>query len=103
MHHGRSSEVLLKSVKKSLKVSIGFLVLSFSEMLTTFLEVANILNEKPIGRHPFKAEDCVYLCPNDLLLGRASRRIPSGPFDAMSSNVQSTQETQICSKYCWYV
>ena len=41
-------------------------------------------------------EDGVYLYPNDLLLGRASRRIPSGPFVAMASQhkrhkfVQST-------------
>jgi len=39
-----------------------------------------LLNERPIGRHPTDPEDGTYLCPNGLLLGRASQRAPSGPW-----------------------
>ena len=41
--------------------------------------VANIVNERPIGIHPRNPEDDKYLCPNDLLLGRSSNSVPSGP------------------------
>ena len=47
--------------------------------------MANRLNERPIGRHPKEVEDGAYLCPNDLLLGRASRRAPAGPWDQTTS------------------
>ena len=43
-------------------------------------EAANLVNERPIGRHPTSPEDGTYLCPNDLLLGRSTSRVPSGPF-----------------------
>ena len=51
-------------------------------------EVANLLNERPIGRHPKDIEDSTYLCPNDLLLGRASGRAPSGPWNTSSTSAQ---------------
>ena len=43
-------------------------------------EAANLVNERPIGRHPTSPDDESYLCPNDLLLGRSTSRVPSGPF-----------------------
>ena len=55
-------------------------ILSFSEMLTVAYESANLMNERPIGRHPTSPEDGHYLCPNDLLLGRATPSVPQGPF-----------------------
>ena len=39
-----------------------------------------LINERPIGRHPTSPDDESYLCPNDLLLGRSTSRVPSGPF-----------------------
>ena len=44
------------------------------------LEVANLVNQRPIGRIPNDPDDGSYLCPNDMLLGRASRQVPQGPF-----------------------
>ena len=46
-----------------------------------FIECANLLNERPVGNHPQDPDDGKYLCPNDLLLGRASSSIPSGSFE----------------------
>lgn len=73
-------ESLIKSVKRLLVIAIGENVLSFGELQTVLYEVANILNERPIGLKPgYDISLGAYLCPNDLLLGRASNRVPSGP------------------------
>ena len=84
------SEALIRSVKRTLLAVIGEQVLTFSELQTVLFEVANLLNERPIGRHPTEVDDGTYLCPNDLLLGRASRRAPSGPWD---------QTTNLCRRH----
>ena len=55
-------------------------ILTYSEILTVVSEVANLLNESPTGKQSNDVEDGTYLCPNDLLLGRATSRIPGGPF-----------------------
>ena len=44
------------------------------------------MNERPIGRHSTSPEDGTYLCPNDLLLGRVTSGVPSGPFRETSSS-----------------
>ena len=75
-----TSESLIRSVKRSLKTAIGESILTFSELQTVLFEVANLINERPIGHHPRSPEDGSYLCPNDLLLGRSTARVPSGPF-----------------------
>ena len=75
------SESLIKSVKKSLKIAVGEQALTFSEIQTVLFEVASLVNSRPIGRHPTAIEDGAYLSPNDLLLGRSSRKIPAGPFN----------------------
>jgi hypothetical protein len=74
------TEALVKSVKKAITVSIQDNVMTFSELQTVCFEAANLVNERPIGRYPTSPEDGTYLCPNDLLLGRCTSRVPSGPF-----------------------
>ena len=49
-------------------------------MYTVLLEVANLVNQRPIGRIPNDPDDGAYLCPNDILLGRSSTEVPQGPF-----------------------
>ena len=75
------TEALIRSVKRGIEFSVGENALTFSELQTVLFEIANLLNERPIGRHPTSPEDGAYLCSNDLLLGRATSRIPNGPFD----------------------
>ena len=75
------AESLIKSVKRAIKHAIGDQVLSFSELQTVLMECANLVNERPIGQHPGNPDDGTYLCPNDILLGRSSSRIPGGPFN----------------------
>ena len=43
-------------------------------------EFKNLVNQRPIGRIPNDPDDGSYLCPNDILLGRASSQVPQGPF-----------------------
>ena len=74
-------ESLIKSVKKGIHHAIGMQRISFSEMLTVMFEVANLVNEMPVGIKPNSVSDFTYLCPNDLLLGRSFSRIPSGPWN----------------------
>jgi hypothetical protein len=49
-------------------------------------EAAQLVNQRPIGNHPSDPSDGVYLCPNDLLLGRATAAIPQGPFMERTSH-----------------
>ena len=80
------SESLIKSIKKALVQVIGKQVLLYSELQTVMLESANLMNERPIGTHPINPDDGKYLCPNDLMLGRADSRVPHGPFREYTNN-----------------
>ena len=80
-----STEALVKTVKRALKASIGEQVFTFPELSTIMYEAAQIVNQRPIGRNPSNPDEGVYLCPNDLLLGRSSSTIPQGPFAENSS------------------
>ena len=75
-----TSEALIRSVKRGLNIAIGDNIMTFSELQTACFEVGNLINERPIGKHPTDTDDGVYLSPNDLLLGRSTSRVPSGPF-----------------------
>ena len=77
-HQNGCAEALVKSVKIALKKAIGETTLTPFELYT--LEVANLVNERPIGRIPKDPDDGAYICPNDMLLGRASSQVPQGPF-----------------------
>lgn len=79
-HQNGCSEAMVKTVKQSLKKAIGDTVLTPFELYTCLLEVANLVNQRPIGRIPNDPDDGAYLCPNDILLGRASSTVPQGPF-----------------------
>ena len=79
-HQNGCAESLVKTCKNALKRAIGSQVLTPFELYTVFLEVANLVNQRPIGRIPNDPDDGGYICPNDILLGRASSEVPQGPF-----------------------
>ena len=81
-HQNGCTESLVKSCKYALKKAIGEQVLTPFELYTCLLEVANLVNQRPIGRIPNDPDDGSYLCPNDMLLGRSSSKVPQGPFKA---------------------
>ena len=61
-------------------MAVGDQVMTPAELQTVCFEATNLVNERPIERHPQSPEEGTYLCPNDLLLGRATARAPRGPF-----------------------
>ena len=79
------SESLIPACKRAIHNAIGEQILTFSELLTVMYECANLGNERPVGKMDLNIDDGAYLCPNDLILGRATSQIPSGPFDGTSS------------------
>ena len=79
-HQNAWLEAMEKTEKKALKKAIGEAVLTPFELYTCLLEVANLVNQLPIGRIPNDPDDGAYLCPNDILLGRATNTVPQGPF-----------------------
>ena len=79
-HQNGCAEALVKSTKIALKRAIGEQVLTPFEFYTCLLEVANLINQRPVGRIPNDPDDGSYLCPNDMLLGRSSSTVPQGPF-----------------------
>ena len=82
------SESFVKSIKLAIMGAMGNQILTVTELQTVLYEAANLVNERPIGRHPQDPEDGVYLSPNHLLVGRASNRVPAGPFNGNASNNQ---------------
>lgn len=77
-HQNDCSVAMVKTVKKALKNAIGDTVLTPFELYICLLEVAKLVNQRPIGRN--ELDDGAYLCPNDILMGRASSTVPQGPF-----------------------
>ena len=76
------SESLIRLVKRGILISVGNNILSYSELLSAFYEIANLLNERPIGMKPGNDISLgSYLCPNDLILGRNNVRVPHEVFD----------------------
>ena len=94
------SESLVKSTKQNLSSSIGHNVLTFSELQTVLFEIANLLNERPIG---VKSNDPSehYLRPNDLLLGRASVGVPMGEFDVKASMLKRLHVVEQIESCFW--
>ena len=80
------SEALIKSTKRCLTQSVGTNILIFSELQTALFDVASLLNERPIGTKTTDPNEGAYLCPNDLLLGRTSRKAPVGHWTTSSDS-----------------
>ena len=80
-HQNGCAKARVKTCKNALKRAMGSQVLTSFELYTVFLEVANLVtNQRPIRRIPNDPDDGKYICPNDILLGRASSELPQGPF-----------------------
>ena len=79
-HQNGCAEALVKTCKAALKKAIGDQTLTPFELYTCLLEAGNLVNQRPIGRVPNDPDDGAYLCPNDMLLGRATSEVPQGPF-----------------------
>lgn len=71
--------------------------MSLAEILTAFTEVANLVNERPIGSLPGSDSVLRILTPNSLLLGRSEAVNPGGFDGAVSLRSRVTLvESVIC-------
>ena len=64
----------------SIQKAIGDNVLTCAEFQTVLYEIANLVNSRPIGAKP-GCNLSSNLTPNDLLIGRNDRYVPSGTYD----------------------
>ena len=55
-------ESLIRSVKKSIYLTVGNHRITFSELQTVVFEAANLVNERPIGIKPGNYSEHSYLC-----------------------------------------
>ena len=91
-HQNGCTEAMVKTVKKAIKKAIGDAILAPFELYTCLLEIANLVNQRPIGRIPTDPDDGKYLCPNDILLGRAQM-----PYLKVHSDKRRTHATDSSS------
>ncbi|XP_068697655.1 uncharacterized protein [Montipora foliosa] len=94
LHQNGCAKALVKTCKSALKKAVGSQVLTPLELYTILLEVANLVNQRPIGRIPNDPDDGSYICPNDILLGRASSEIPQWPFKETNNPRQRVEFVQ---------
>ena len=105
-HQNGLSESLIKSVKRTLKHKIGSQILSFSQLQTIFYEVANIINDRPLGVISGSDPSCPKpLTPNGLLYPDSGGMVPQGPFDSEKKTTKRFRHIQqIITEWweCWY-
>ena len=77
------AESMIKSCKRALKKTVGEQKLTPLELYTCLLEIANPINQRPIGRVTTDPNEGSYICPNDVLLERASTRTVQGDSRSM--------------------
>lgn len=80
------SESLIKGIKRSLVCFTGTDSprIPVLQLQRVFTAIANLLNDRPIGKHPKSPEDARFLCPNDLLLGRALDSVPQSTWPELT-------------------
>ena len=96
-------ESLVKSVKRALSAAVGdsnnHFRMKYGELLTIIMyKAAELVNERPIGRHPASPEER-NLCPNDLILGRSSSKVPQGLFESLSSKSRFYNVQQVIQSF----
>ena len=71
------SEVSIKKIKRLLKIAVGDIRLTPTELQTALYEIANLCNEKPVGMCKMPDADGTFaaITPNCLLLGRSSNSV----------------------------
>ena len=56
--------------------------------------MANLVNQRPIGRIPNDPDDVSYVCLNEMLLGRATSHVPQDPFKETNNLRQRVEFVQ---------
>ena len=85
-HQNGCAEALVKTCKNSLRKAIRSQLLTPFELYTVFLEVANLVNQGPIGRVQNDPDDGGYISLKHMLLVRASPEVSQGPFKELTKS-----------------
>jgi hypothetical protein len=79
-HQNGNAEALVKTTKRTLAQTLSNETLYPIEIQTVLFEAAQIINQRPLGVINSEPDGYQYICPNDLLFGRATSQTPQGPF-----------------------
>jgi hypothetical protein len=93
-------EALVKSCKKAICFSMNERRLSPFEFSCMLYDVANIVNERPIGTMPGSDSEINIITPNSLLLGRSTAKNPGG-WEPRSSILKRFHLVQEVSQAFW--
>ena len=99
--HNGATESLVKCTKRALNAATSGHLMRFSELQTVLFESAQLVNQRPIGRHPSHPNEESYLCPNDLLLGRSSSEVPQCAMDEKVTSCRRFNFTQSVISAFW--
>ena len=66
---------LKNAVKKCLFFAVARQTFSIQKLQTVLFEAANLINSRPIGRHPSHLDNGCYLSPNEMLLRRQEAEV----------------------------
>jgi hypothetical protein len=98
--HQGAVESLVKTVKRALKFGFNNQRLSAIELITICHQVANMVNERPLGSLSSTDSEINNLTPNCLLLGRSLAQNP-GSWDESGSLKARSQLVGMVSKRFW--
>ncbi|KAK6191002.1 hypothetical protein SNE40_002752 [Patella caerulea] len=92
--HQGAVEALVKSAKRAIDFAVHNQRLTVPEFLTVCTEIANLLNERPVGATTSEDNEISAFTPNSLLLGRATAKHPGGwqPQSSILSRYQLVQK-----------
>ena len=74
--HQGAVEALVKTAKRCIHFAVHTQRLTPAEYLSLAYEIANLINERPIGYRPSPDSEIKLLTPNNLLLGRSNAQNP---------------------------
>ena len=107
-HTNGAVESMVKIVEKAIYLAVQDAALTFTELQAVAFEASELVNERPLAIAHTRGSDDLrldYLCPNQLLLGRASGRVPVGSWSNVSNIAKRTKYVQeVTDKFLtnWY-
>ncbi|KAL9968821.1 hypothetical protein ACROYT_G020955 [Oculina patagonica] len=101
-HHGGVFEALIKSAKRALRAILGETKVTDEELLTAVVEVAGILNSRPLTYCSSDPNDEHVLTPNDFLYGQAGGQLAPRVIDEIAFNPRNRWRfVQDLINKCW--
>ena len=100
LHQNGCAEALDTTCKSTPKKAVGNQPLTLLELYTILLEVANLVDQRPISRILNDPDDGSYISPNCILLGRASSEIQQGTFKGRNNPRHRVEFVEALEQRC---